>query len=265
MSYQQYYAGFILDSVNKFLRTSDKYAAWKLLLESLSLFEVQFNFEPAQFIEESDSVIHIANNLLSRGIPTRPSVYLENRFAELLGLTIKKETKGSIAFDFRTQPDDDFRNLLLRSFCLIDPRISRPLAIQEILGSEFEQSVLTGLLPSIAGGLFISQLIEPQRPLKSLIKEDLRGFQSQSVDFSIEIPLYFDPQKFPGVDPRHRNLAIEVDGPHHADFNQRILDIIRDRAADCDTVRITQNDSISLAADKKALITSFLDRHYIRY
>ncbi len=80
MNQTQFQAGYILDGINDSLKTIDKSKEVKGLLKHLSCFDVETNCNISS--NSSDSFTSVIHNLIVRGIPTRPSVFIENEFLE---------------------------------------------------------------------------------------------------------------------------------------------------------------------------------------
>ena len=98
----QLQAGYILesvrDSLNAYAKQHEKIPSLHGLLKSLSTFEVQtgLNLEtPAN----PPSIFAVASNIITRGLPTLASVYLEEYFADKLAVTQRQENtaRGKVA------------------------------------------------------------------------------------------------------------------------------------------------------------------------
>lgn len=108
----QLQAGYILESVrdalNAYAKRNEKSPALNGLLRSLSTFEVQtgINLEtPAN----PPSILAVASNIITRGLPTLASVDLEEYFADKLAITHRSDntSRGKVAFPFVNVDEDN--------------------------------------------------------------------------------------------------------------------------------------------------------------
>ena len=95
----QYKAGFILEAVReKLLVFSEELEDGHLkidgLLESLCSFDcfTSLNMDHTK-IEDVNSLLAVAHNIVTRGQPTIASPYLEKCFSEIYGKTVRKDKK----------------------------------------------------------------------------------------------------------------------------------------------------------------------------
>lgn len=253
---QQLHAGYLLDGVSDHWRRD---ARWKGLLAHLSCFEVEYDIPNSRPVH-ADSIVAVFTNLISRGAPTRASVYLEQEIAKLLKQTVpdpEAKKQGDIFYSL-INSNADFEKLLLRSLHVIDPRVRynggnlHYTPSWEKLESSFEEGFFLSVLPKRLGNDFILQSIEPQKgleeilnypqPLKKKYELPNRGdFTQQRVDFALPFP-YSQLDKW--------GVIMEVDGPQHNQPNQISLDRRRDEAAKyvnwADTIRVTHlNDQLT--------------------
>ena len=84
---KQLHSGYILSSVKEAISKLNKPIDFSNLLEKISCFEIEYNFTE-QKIE--DSIVTVVDNLLSRGLPTFPSIFLEDLFSEIFEITEKE-------------------------------------------------------------------------------------------------------------------------------------------------------------------------------
>ena len=228
----QLQAGYILESVrdalNAYAKQHEKILALHSLLKSLSTFEVQtgLNLEtPAN----PPSIFAVASNIITRGLPTLASVYLEEYFADKLAVTQRQENtaRGKVAFPFvNVDEDNEHGNSLFRSLHAIDPRAknrSQYLKVSDV-DSSFERSFLLKLLPEKQA--YLAQLLEKQRTRSSFTRDNNQG----RVDFSLEIPYDFTKSRTNRyncqVQIKHRRTyVIEVDGKR---YHTELLDDLKD-------------------------------------
>ncbi len=124
----QYQAGYILEAVNDqlkaYAKTHNKEYEKYGLLRSLVTFNVQtaLNLEVPSNIP---AILAVASNIITRGIPTLPSINLEQYFAKSLALThsVIDEGRGVISFPLSqrnsdSNADEDYYKILH----VIEPR-----------------------------------------------------------------------------------------------------------------------------------------------
>lgn len=241
----QFQAGYVFDSIKE--RLSTKYGKEKIegLLKQLSYFDCTFSKTTTLNEDESNQIFLVANNIISRGLPTEPSLELEKYFIEKYSfaeLHVKKyEEIGSIVFNIIS--NDTLIDKMYQSLHIIDPS----LTVQNIkkdklqswerhLGSEFEVDFIYNKLPNGVSPFWV-QLFESQREVENILRfsttiEDevdkyLNGtvniFNQQRVDFSIEFPYMIANQ---------RGIIVEIDGSQHNEINQQKIDADRDNATE---------------------------------
>jgi ATP-dependent DNA helicase RecQ len=228
---QQYQSGYILgsvkDSLKNYVKQEGKEADMNGLLLSLSTFNVQtaLNLKVGPYVP---SVIAVAANIVSRGLPTLASIEVELFFAEKLKFTTKREEveRGKITFpllgSYNTVLGESFFNALH----IIDPRAKERLKYlnSSNLDSSFEKNFLLELIPEKYS--YLAQLLEAQRSRDSFTHDGNRG----RVDFSFELPYdKFEKRVNRYNQPvhvkRHKTYIIEVDGKsYHTDLIDDLKD-----------------------------------------
>ncbi len=216
------------------------------LLQTLGCFDLQANIPVgSQANEEIQPLPAVLHNLISRGLPTIPSVFVEEAFVRAFGLGVVKNEHGSLSFPLKEDvqvPVNTIKDILH----LTDNRI--PLSSAQYatdrLGSGFERDFLFRLLP--AEYRFLIQDLETQRSLDSIVPEEKkRWFNRQRVDFSLEIP-YLKRETKDQIERLYRDgIVVEVDGYHHQQLAQQVLDESRDASvaqAQWKHVRVTSQN-----------------------
>ena len=227
----QLQAGYILQGIRSSLFAHAKDEKIEHHLSGILKYLSTFDFETKLNLEHSkkpESIFAVAHNLISRGLPTIPSVYIEKKFAEALKsttLSLKEyEEKGKINYELT---NDEFSGeILFNSLHFIETRArnrSNYLNIDSI-DSNFEKDFLLNLIPE--GNSFLSQLLEQQRSRGTLTRNNNEG----RVDFSLEIPYNITYKKQnrynQQVDLKHHKTYIaEVDG---AKYHTQLLDDLKD-------------------------------------
>ena len=181
---------------------------------------------PVEPFSVDDPILAVAENLITRGIPTLPSLRVETALARATDLTEERRVKGSISFPFSDEMGADEKRLLRYSLLPIDPSISPAdvaTGLEPRLDSDEEKDFLQGGAPE-AIGEWACQLIEPQRPLDTIVPEEQAlDFSRQNVDFASQLPV---------ASGSDGGLVVEIDGKHHEEAGQIRLDKKRDRACD---------------------------------
>lgn len=214
----QLQAGYLVEAVRNALLAHAKNENCQLeldgLLESLGTFTIQthYNLELPVNIEP---ILAVASNLLTRGLPTLPSVWLEEQFSEVLKATYREDNPGmgKITFPFTQKLDAD---TLFQALHIIDPRAkNRTTYLQTSnIDSPFERDFLLRYIPEAHS--FLAQLLEKQRGRNTLLQQ----FNNGRVDFSLEIPYHQQREAF---NRYQRNVSIknqavyvvEIDGERY--------------------------------------------------
>jgi superfamily II DNA helicase RecQ len=260
MNQTQFQAGYILDGINDSLKRLDKSKEVKGLLKHLSCFDIETNCNiSSNSSEKFASVIH---NLIVRGIPTRPSIFIENEFLEIFQKFKKDDedfTKllGNIKYESKLTEEE--QNSIFSALHIIDPRIKlNKENYNGQLGSDFEKAFITKYLPD-NDIEFLAQVLEPQRKLSAIVKpEAAPSVTSQQVDFSIEFPYqqYEDTTVFGEKKRRYynRGLVLEIDGERwHSSEAQNLLDKWRDNCVNGNKWEVKR---IKKAEDVKNFVTT---------
>lgn len=225
----QFFAGYILDAIAEEYKGTAIENEAESLYNSLSAFDVKSNI-PLDDNAECDSKLAVLANIISRGLPTKAPILLENIFSDIYHISRKPEAGAVIDFhSTHTVKAKDIHEALH----VIDPRFNVDSYNGDMLGSSFEKSFVNFLNGSECE--YLIQLLEPQRLLSSIVTIPDRKFsKDQRVDFAFEIP-YGDTKT---------GFILEMDGqPYHSNIFQRLRDERRDRMASqggWDTYRITQ-------------------------
>ncbi|WP_133557358.1 DEAD/DEAH box helicase [Algoriphagus boseongensis] len=91
----QFQAGYVLDIVRD--QVKDSYLAEQL--KFISHFEVAAPFDlGASVYEDIHPILAVLNNIITRGVPTKPSILVEEVFSKCFGLTDRSIRLGGISF-----------------------------------------------------------------------------------------------------------------------------------------------------------------------
>lgn len=226
----QYFAGYILDAIAEEIKGTELEKENEGLYKSLSAFDVVSNI-PLNNYSDCDSKLAVLANIISRGLPTKAPVLVEDIFSELFQVSVKPSMDVPLDYASTHRLDAYEINEALH---VIDPRFKLDNYNGDILESDFEKSFVEKYLKG-TNIEYLIQILEPQRPLSTIVDIPFQDFsKDQRVDFSMEIP-YGDSKI---------GFIVELDGqPYHSSIFQRLRDERRDRLAASrgyDTYRIEQ-------------------------
>lgn len=190
-----------------------------------------------------DQLCAILDNILSRGLPTLCSPYVERILAERLMLTEEETHAGRVLFDGRGDCLDDVWEQLESALWVVDPRLGPDYAVTTGLGSAAEEQFLLETLPRVAGE-WCHQLVDHQMELAQIIG---REFKDQRCDFAVRLS-------------DNKRLIIEIDGPEHDQPEQQHLDAKRDAALEAAgwvTLRLPVRDLAAPSKKQAAKLREF--------
>jgi len=273
---KQLHAGYILPAVKRELSKIPSSIDKEDLFHYLSTFEIECDLENNYKIE--DSAFNVLNNLISRGLPTFPSIFIEEIFSQIFRVAEKKITDRTREIKF--EPTIVLSNnieTIFRSFFIIDPRIDKSTTSNFDLcswenhpSSENEEKFFNTILPDKFGD-FCRQLIEPQREIKTILNlstnpedkfnRDLGSskneFYKQRVDFTFQ---------FPVASGFKNGLVIEIDGSQHSEQSQKLLDSRRDSIIEKigwqSTIRVETQEMSNIPLQKTENLRRFLMHPY---
>lgn len=240
---KQFKAGYIVDAISNTItehfkgsnffseQENDNINKVKGLLQNLSAFDVQFPEKHSIDYNNIHPVLATINNIITRGLPTKAPLLIENAFSEI-GLTLEKDNEFSLDFS-KSVKKFDFETIF-ELLHIIEPNLkfTDENYIGE-LGSQLERKFL-------GNHQFVKQLFQTQRDFSTINPEMIGG---KTVDFSFTSPyLNWNHVKSRS---EFKTRIFEVDGPHHLLEEYVYYDTNRDLAADevgAETFRFTQND-----------------------
>lgn len=212
----QFFAGYILDSVAEEYGNAEFGQYAESLYNGLSVFDVKSNI-PLGLEKTPDSRFAVLANIISRGLPTKAPVLLEDTFAKLFH-TSNAPKEGAI-LNFASSHTMSATQIF-EALHVIDPRFNSEYYNGDILESQFERNFIERYLNNSEHSYLI-QVLEPQRALSSIVDVPNRKVaKDQRVDFALEIP-YGDSKV---------GFVVEMDGsPYHTNIFQRLNDRRRDQ------------------------------------
>jgi ATP-dependent DNA helicase RecQ len=240
---KQFKAGYIVDAISNLItdnfkshnyfneKENDEINKVKGLLQNLSAFDVQFPYTHSIDYNNVHPVLATINNIITRGLPTKAPLFIEEKFVEINLINANKEE-----FEFiYSEPKKilDYKTVF-ELLHLIQPG----LAInKENYGGSLDSHLewqFIGQHP------FLIQILQSQRDFATITPAMAGG---RSVDFSFTSPyLHWN-----AANDTLKNVTriFEVDGPHHL-LNEYVhYDNSRDIAAaevDAKTYRFTKEE-----------------------
>ncbi|MEI7482811.1 MAG: RecQ family ATP-dependent DNA helicase [Elusimicrobiota bacterium] len=237
---------------------------WLDILGHLSHFVIDHDIGGENVLPPELAVLE---NLLCRGLPTLPSLYIERQLQRLTRATHYgwRGNKGVSAFDceFTSAITPAFSTLIERAMCVVAPdgRLEPSTGFDApAFDSQAERDFLEGPLTQLLGPAGM-QFIVRQRQIDSMGVENPNRFTEQKTDFSVQ---------FPCANNLPHGIVFEVDGPQH---EQTVLgDRARDEAlqrvsgwAKTYRRRLWQGAQATTVIDKKQPdIAAILAHPYIR-
>lgn len=215
------------------------------LLQYVNSFDVEFPYSHSPGFKELNPVLATLNNIVTRGLPTRAPLIIENLFCDI-GLV--ELNKSEFSLDFPVSKNAINYETIFELLHIIEPNLEITKAnYGGDLGSDLEWSF-------IKKHPFLKQILESQRDF-STINQKLQG--GRTVDFSFTSPyLHWNEQN-----ARYENVGriFEVDGPHHNLSEYKYYDAYRDAIAEDENFE-TIRFSVEAIKDDKTDIESLIGR-----
>lgn len=232
---EQLFAGFILDSVSEEYTKSDLAKETEGLYHALSVFDVKSNI-PLGYNIVNDSKLAVLANIISRGLPTKAPLFLENIFSDTYNISTKPDKDALVEYKSTHKLT---AQEIYEALHIIDPRFNVEFYNEDMLESSFEKGFIDRYLRGTQSEYLI-QVFEPQRLLSSIVDiPDKQFSKDQRVDFALEIP-YGDART---------GFILEMDGRrYHSNIFSRLNDERRDKMAlqgGWDTYRIEQLNNMA--------------------
>lgn len=223
----------------------------RALLRNLSYFEVETTLPLKGPGEEPDSLLAVATNLVSRGLPTRAPMNLAKhvlQYAWPQPVEQITDTQGNLRFVLNAEQHPETTALAWRALHILDPRIQptaatlHKLASWESHGSDLERRFFTQTVRQEFGPA-LWQVLAPQTTLRSILEfapeeaEQVHKalhvkpneFTEQDVDFTLALPY---PWYRTPLSPPVHGVVVEIDGQQHLEASQRQKDARRDWATE---------------------------------
>ena len=226
----QFKAGYIVDSVAKVItdfksnldkkKPEDQAQLNQIngLLKYVSSFDVEFPYKHSPDFRNLNPVLATINNIITRGLPTRAPIILEDLFCKL-GLTEPNKEEYEINFPKLKSPIK--YESIFELLHIIEPHLEIDRTnYGGNLGSSLEWEF-------IKKHPFLKQILQSQRDF-STINAKLTG--GRTVDFCFTSPYLHWSEKTNSYQKLGR--IFEVDGHHHSLSEYRYYDAYRDAIAE---------------------------------
>lgn len=143
----QFQAAYELDAIQQNRKSSSA-----TYLEKFSHFEVAAPFDlGASVYDDVHPILAVLNNIVCRGLPTKASVFLEEKMAECFGRTTKSVELGEMAFNATqevrfTDLNTEFVNQLDRDHWQIDDKVGIQLLLVPLAVARFQKVLIEALI-----------------------------------------------------------------------------------------------------------------------
>jgi hypothetical protein len=227
----QFQSGYILESVRDLIPSYAKQPQRQSAVEGMLHSMGTFNVRTEQNLEAKHSIpsiLAVAQNIVSRGLPTLASVDVEEWFSQTLGLTNRFDDveRGRITFPFSQRTSVNDGETVFKTLHTIEPRAKMREEYLDMsdVDSAFEEDFLLRLIPE--GHSYLAQILEKQRTRESLTRDNNQG----RIDFSLEIPYHVSESRKSRYKTQiqvkhHKVYIVEVDGKrYHTD----VIDDLKD-------------------------------------
>jgi ATP-dependent DNA helicase recQ len=180
----QFFAGYVLDSVAEEYQDFEYSNEAESLYRALSVFDVKSNIQLGVY-DKFDAQFAVLANIISRGLPTKAPIFLEDTFSDLFGVSEKPVEGANLNYDSKHSIP---AQQIYEALHIVDPRFNIEYYNGDMLESSFEKSFIEQTLKDCKNEYLI-QVLEPLRPLSTIIEIPDRNFhKEQRVDFAMNIP-----------------------------------------------------------------------------
>ena len=252
----QFKAGYIVDSIAKVVtdfkanlnkrKPADQTKLDQIngLLQYASSFDVEFPYNHDPDYKNLKPVLAVLNNIITRGLPTRAPVILEELFAEV---KLIEPNIDEFELNYPTPKKTINYKEIFELLHIVEPnlKISRANYGGNV-GSEGEWKFLNDDLKRYPHS---KQILQSQRDFATIDKKLAGG---KSLDFSFEFP-YLNSQN---SKIKKRGVIFEYDGSQHKTNSYKYYDLYRDDAAAQNNFETLRQPSDKLELDA-AIINQF--------
>lgn len=217
----QMFAGFVTDALSDTLLSSEYASKAEELMSYLSMFDVKSN-KSLEHGKDIDSIYAVLSNIISRGMPTKASLLVENTMVKSFNFS-HQPLENPIEYHYYAT-DNCSAKSFFEALHVIFPKWNIGEYNQDVLESSFEEDFVNQYLPQNEKE-YLAQLLEPQRPLSSIIDipNTRHNFaKDQRVDFAMEVPYAQETGN------RKVGIVVEINGAqYHSSIAARIKDAKR--------------------------------------
>lgn len=224
-------AGYISDTVSKVITDKLKglepdnpmHAKIEGLLELASCYDVSYPNGFQLNYESLDPELAVIQNIITRGLPTRAPVELEELFCEV-GLATRLNTPGELNYE-STDPVLTFEEVF-ELLHIVEPGLSID---RKHYGGRPDSNAEWDFLDKKLGEFpFAKQILESQRDFQSIQRHMVGG---RRVDYSFQFPYRTTMQAAGLSDHYYQGVIFEFDGPTHKLRAMQFYDEYRDVVA----------------------------------
>lgn len=255
----QMFAGYVTDALSDTLTSSEYASNAEELMSYLSMFDVKSN-RSLEHEKDINSVYAVLSNIISRGMPTRASILVEETMAKHYTFS-HQPIESPVEYHYYAT-DKCSAKSFFEALHVIYPNWNLDNYNKEILESNFEESFINDYLPGNQKD-YLVQILEPQRPLSSIIEVPNKRYsmfgKDQRVDFSMEIPYT------PEAGQRKVGVVVELNGTqYHSSIASRIkdakrVDYIHSQNWNTFTIETTNDKTFSDNIEKSKEFSPYLE------
>ena len=258
---KHFHSGYILDiiadKISSFEKSKENSHDKELLkikglLAHVASFDVQF----PSFLEHNLDLTHLnpflatLNNVITRGLPTKAPLIVEEKISDLLKRTIRNRAKQS-EIKFHEVNYSITYEKIFELLHIVEPQLQ--ITKEKYAGYNIE-SEWQFINQTLANYPFAKQILQPQR-LFFTITDGMGG--GKSVDFCFQSPyLHWNNTK---EIIENISRIFEVDGIHHELWQYKIYDNFRDEVAAIEGFETLRVPVTEISKDNTA-ITKLFDR-----
>lgn len=197
-------AGYILDFLSEIFTSKEQKNNVFSLLKELSNFSLEFENQTIIDNLRTEKIALVVENIISRGTPTKASVFIEEEFRKIFNLTEKKE-KADNNFNYSAKNDlpENFEELIFKALHIISPKVN--IETQRKLIQDFSEKIdfnddfLFSVIPTFFHPLFV-QILNPNSNLSEIAEKyncknyllnseiEFQEEENNHLDFCLENP-----------------------------------------------------------------------------